>query len=188
MGRKHKITEFTPKNPGKYSGIIPLKLRSSWEVHLADWFDRNDDVISWAYEPEGIKIPYPDPITGTQKIYIPDFFMSFVDRANSEEKSIMIEVKPSHEASAESARNDQDRLLVARNMAKWASASWWCQRHGVDFRVMTEGNLFMDVPAKSGGVGGARGLKNKGMRKQKTMSGPKRAPRRKRAAPRKPKR
>lgn len=187
MGRNHKITEFTPANPGKYSGLIPLKLRSSWEVHFAAYCDKHDDIVAWAYEPEGIRIPYPDPVTSTQKIYIPDFFMTYRDAAK-EEKSVMVEVKPSHEASADAARNDQDRLLVARNMAKWAAASWWCQRHDVDFKVMTEGNLFMDVPSASGGVSGARGLKNKGMRKQRGMSGPKRAPRRKRAAVRNAKR
>jgi hypothetical protein len=72
-------------------------------------------------------------------------------------------------------------MLVGRNAAKWAAASWWCQRHDVDFKVMTEGNLFMDVPAASGGTGGARGLKNRGMRKKQAMKGPKLAKKPKRA-------
>lgn len=180
MGRNLGFTRFVPTRPEKYSGPIPIMLRSSWEVHFANYCDKHDDVLVWAYEPEGIKIPYHDPITGKQKIYIPDFFMSYRDSSGSE-KSVMIEVKPSHEASADSARNDGDRMLVGRNAAKWAAASWWCQRHDVDFKVMTEGNLFMDVPAASGGTGGARGLKNRGMRKKQAMKGPKLAKKPKRA-------
>ena len=38
--------------------------------------------------------------------------------------------------------NNRDRMVVAINYAKWDSATKWCNRNGLKFRVITEQDLF----------------------------------------------
>jgi hypothetical protein len=167
------ITPFHPRNPDKYSGVVPIPCRSSWEVHFAQYCDTHDGVTAWAHEP--VQIPYRDPITGAQKIYIPDFLINYID-SNGSEHVDLVEVKPAHEAIQEQARGQSDRMLVARNMAKWEAANYWCQRHGVTFRVMTEGNLFKDEKSNKAISGGMpRAMKDARAKKARPAPRPKAA-------------
>lgn len=133
--RKH----YMPRYPTKYKGTYPIVCRSQWERAFCMMCDTNVNIIQWASEPE--RIPYPDPLSNKQKIYIPDFMIT-ARMPNGGMKTTLIEIKPSHEALAEKAVSERDRLALARNTAKWAAAMWWCQRRGIDFRIMTEVDLF----------------------------------------------
>ena len=128
-------------NPNKYDGSYPITLKSSWEENFARVYcDMNAACISWAYEPW--RIPYRDPVTGRQTIYIPDFLMSF-QSPGGQIKTALIEIKPLHEALREHARNVKDAMQVDRNLAKWEAAIGWCQRRGnVEFVVLTEAEMF----------------------------------------------
>ena len=133
-------TQYKPINPNKYSGSYPITLKSSWEETFARLYcDLNASVIDWSYEPW--RIPYRDPITGRQTIYIPDFLMSF--QAHGKIKTALVEIKPLHESLHEHARNAKDARQIDRNLAKWEAAISWCQRRGdVEFVVLTEAELF----------------------------------------------
>lgn len=100
--------------------------------------DGLSSVIEWAYEP--FQIPYHDPLTGNQSLYIPDFWIKFV--VNGELVQKLVEVKPMHEALAEHARNSHDAAIQARNMAKWQAAQAWCLRHNAVFEFMTEREMY----------------------------------------------
>ena len=64
---------YTPVNKAKYIGDKLPVFRSSWEHTVMIMFDNNPNIISWASEP--LKIPYRNPFTGKQTVYVPDFLV-----------------------------------------------------------------------------------------------------------------
>ncbi len=137
-----KRRHYSPINEGKYSGRYPIVLKSSWEETFASVYcDNNPSCLDWSYEPW--RIPYRDPVSGRQTIYIPDFLLSFRGN-NGEIRTALVEIKPVHQALQEHARNLKDSADIARNLAKWAVAKAWCERRGgkVNFVVLTERELF----------------------------------------------
>lgn len=160
MARSATRVHYTPENPDKYTGSYPITLRSSWEIHVAQYFDRHPDVLQWASEP--VQIPYFDPVKQRQSVYVPDFLVRYLD-ASRQEIAALVEVKPAHETFAEQARDTADDAKVMTNAAKWEAAVWWCQRRGIEFKVMTEGDLF-------GGATSA--MRVGGVRKRKDKRGP----------------
>ena len=131
--------EYSPKNPGKYSGKGRIKYRSGWEWTFMNFCDNNPAVITWASE--SISIPYFNPVKGQQSIYIPDFLVVYKDR-NGKTHGELIEIKPSKETTMETAKSTRDKIMVAINTAKWKAAESWCRQQGLRFRVITEKDLF----------------------------------------------
>jgi len=113
--------------------------RSSWEFTFCAFCDNNPAVINWASE--SVTIPYFNPVSGKQTIYVPDFLVVYVD-ANKKQHTELVEIKPSKETTMESAKSYRDKLSVAINMAKWAAADAWCRANGIRFRVVTEYDIF----------------------------------------------
>ena len=101
--------------------------------------DNNPAIIQWASE--SINIPYRNPFTNKQTIYVPDFLIIYIDK-NQQRHAEVIEIKPSTETTMESARNMRDRAYVALNHAKWAAATAWCKNNGLKFRIVTENEIF----------------------------------------------
>lgn len=130
---------FTPKNPQKYIGKGSIKYRSSWELSFMHMCDQNFNIKCWASE--NIRIPYRNPFTGKNTIYVPDFFIVYEDKQGLEHKEL-IEIKPSKEITLEAARSQRDKLAVTLNHAKWAAAFEWCQRANIKFRVVSENEIF----------------------------------------------
>lgn len=136
---KYAQGKFMPKNNSKYVGKGDPTYRSSWEWAFMQFCDNNPAVLQWASE--SIKIPYRNPVTGKQTIYIPDFFIYYVD-AQGKNHGELIEIKPSKETTMEAARSQRDKLSVAINLAKWAAARAFCAGQGLTFRIITENQLF----------------------------------------------
>jgi hypothetical protein len=139
---KYASGKYTVKNPAKYVGKRTPSYRSSWEFAFMSFCDNNPAVLNWASE--SITIPYFNPVSGKQTIYVPDFLVVYVD-ANQRQHTELVEVKPSTEVTMESARSYRDKLMVAVNMAKWAAADAWCRANGMRFRVVTEYDIFKNV-------------------------------------------
>ncbi len=116
--------------------------RSSWEFTFMSFCDNNPAVTNWTSE--SIKIPYFNPVSGKNTVYVPDFLVVYVD-ANQRKHTELVEIKPSKEATMESAKSYRDKLMVAMNMAKWAAADSFCRAHGMRFRVVTEFDIFKNV-------------------------------------------
>lgn len=132
--------KFTMKNPEKYVGLKTPMARSSWEFVFMKTLDEHHGVQSWASE--SIKIPYRDPLTGKQTIYVPDFFIVYVDK-NGSKHAELIEVKPSNQTFIEQvgkSRYNQEQYV--KNMAKWEAATAWAKQQGVRFRVINESDIF----------------------------------------------
>jgi hypothetical protein len=136
---KYASGKYQVKNPEKYMGKRLPNYRSSWEYTFMSFCDNNPAVLNWVSE--GVKIPYFNPVSGKQTIYVPDFLVVYID-ANQRQHTELVEIKPSKEATMESARSYRDKLSVAINMAKWAAADSWARANGMRFRVVTEYDIF----------------------------------------------
>ena len=130
---------YTVKNPAKYVGKGVPRYRSGWELSFMIFLDNNNNVMQWASE--SIQIPYRNPITGKQSIYVPDFLITYRTRQNTLIAEV-IEIKPKKQSIVESKMSNRDRMVVAINYAKWDSATKWCNRNGLKFRVITEEDMF----------------------------------------------
>ena len=132
--------KYTIANPEKYVGKKNPTYRSSWEFHFMRFCDTNPYVQKWASE--AISIPYRCPLTGKQTIYVPDFFIQYIDK-NSKVQTELIEVKPQNQTLKEKVgKNRNNQIQYVRNMAKWRAAQIWCKAQGIKFRVINEQDLF----------------------------------------------
>lgn len=139
---KYAQGKYQIKNLEKYVGKKSPTYRSSWEFTFCSFCDNNPAIISWASE--SLSIPYRNPVTGKQTIYVPDFLIVYVD-ANQKQHTELIEVKPSTQTTMESAKSYKDKLSVAINMAKWAAADNWARANNIRFRVVTEYDIFKNM-------------------------------------------
>jgi hypothetical protein len=103
------------------------------------FLDSNDNVLQWASE--SISIPYRNPITGKQSMYVPDFLVTYRGRNNTTVAEL-IEIKPKKQSLIESRMNDRDRAIVAVNYSKWDAATKWARKNGLTFRVINEDQIY----------------------------------------------
>jgi hypothetical protein len=139
MSRNYAQGFFEVRNPQKYLGKSKPKYRSGWEHAFMRFCDNNDSIVGWASE--SITIPYRNPLTGKMTNYIPDFLIQYRTRDNTV-KTELIEIKPKKQSVLESKMSVRDRAIVAVNYAKWDAATKWCRRQGLQFRVITEDDIF----------------------------------------------
>jgi hypothetical protein len=130
---------YVVKNKQKYVGRGTPRYRSGWEHAFMRFLDNNDHILQWASE--SISIPYRNPITGKQSIYIPDFLITYKNR-NNQMIAEVIEIKPKKQSVVESKMKANERAVVAVNYAKWDQAVKWCRKQGLLFRVITEDDLW----------------------------------------------
>ena len=131
---------YTIKNPDKYLGLKTPRYRSSWEQGFMRFCDENPSVAKWASE--SIKIPYQNPLNGKHTVYVPDFFIQYVDK-NGKSMSELIEIKPKRQTRIKAAEKGiSTKAAVAMNNAKWEAAGAWCRQKGIKFRVLTEDDIF----------------------------------------------
>ena len=137
---KYAQGKFTPKNPEKYVGGRFPTFRSSWEFAFMRFCDEHPSVSKWASE--AVKIPYRNPFTGKYTVYVPDFFIAYVD-AKGKQHAELIEVKPVNQTNMEGAgRNKRNQAHVVLNQAKWTAANAYCKQNNIKFRIVTENDIF----------------------------------------------
>ena len=130
---------FKVTNPQKYVGKREPRYRSGWEHAFMRFCDTNDNILQWASE--SIVIPYRHPLTGKMTNYVPDFLITYRTK-NNKMCAEVIEIKPKKQSIIESKASARDRAVVAVNYAKWDAATKWCRRQGLQFRVITEDDIF----------------------------------------------
>jgi hypothetical protein len=142
--RKWKQGFIIPKKPLKCINIMetnepqPIVYRSGWEKQFAEWCDSTDAIIRWGSEI--IRILYKDPIKNKMSFYTPDFYIEYIDNEKKLRK-VLIEIKPLKETTLKESSDGYDKLMVAKNSMKWASAIEYCKKRGIEFKVMHERNL-----------------------------------------------
>ena len=102
--------------------------------------DNNPSIHQWASE--SIKIPYKDPLSGRNTIYVPDFLIVYLDK-NHKKHAEIIEIKPANQTLKERVgKNPYNQAQYIKNMAKWAAASNWCKNNNMKFRVINEADIY----------------------------------------------
>ena len=140
MSLKFSQGVYKIKNPEKYIGQGAPRYRSSWEFTFMTFCDNNPSIQQWASE--SVKIPYRDPLTGKNTIYVPDFLILYLDK-NARKHAELIEIKPNNQATLEAVgKNKLNQAQYIRNLAKWEAATAWCKKYGVQFRVISERDIF----------------------------------------------
>lgn len=130
---------FVPKNPEKYVGTGNIRYRSSWEMVFMQFCDNNPKVLQWASE--SVQIPYRNPLTGKQTIYVPDFLVIY--QSKGKKITELIEIKPKAQTMiTEKTRSARDKAAIAVNTCKWQAAQIWCKRMRISFRVINEDHIF----------------------------------------------
>lgn len=143
MTLKYSQGFYKLNNPEKYIGGGQPKYRSSWERIFMAFCDNNPSVQQWASE--SIKIPYRDPLTGKNTVYVPDFFLVYIDK-NMKKHAELIEIKPMKQTLREHVgKNPYDQAQFIKNMAKWEAAKEWSRRRNVHFRVINENDIFVNT-------------------------------------------
>jgi len=101
--------------------------------------DTHPSILNWASE--SIKIPYKHPVTGKNTIYVPDFFILYED-ATGKRHADLVEIKPLKQTTMEGNRSEYNKLVVLVNMAKWDAARKFCAANNINFKLVTENQLF----------------------------------------------
>jgi hypothetical protein len=136
---------YEVKNPQKYVGKGRPKYRSGWEMTFMLFLDNNDHILQWASE--SVSIPYRNPLTGRQSMYIPDFLVTYRGQNNTM-RAELIEIKPKSQSLIEEKQSQRDRAQVAINYAKWDAATKWARQNGLTFRVINEDQIFRQGGSK----------------------------------------
>lgn len=140
MSLKFAQGQYKLKNPGKYIGLGLPKYRSSWEFVICKMCDENPAIHQWASE--SIKIPYRDPLTGKNTIYVPDFLVVYTDKFQKMHAEVW-EIKPRNHTILEAVgKNKYNQAQYVKNMAKWQVARQWCAKNNLLFRVINEADIF----------------------------------------------
>jgi hypothetical protein len=134
--------KFTMRHPEKYVGTKIPTYRSSWEWTFMNFCDNNKSVLKWASE--AVQIPYRDPLTAKQTVYVPDFFIQYADK-HGRILTELVEIKPSTQQILERVgKNKYNQAQYVKNQAKWAAASLWCKQQGITFRIINENDIFQN--------------------------------------------
>jgi hypothetical protein len=132
--------KYTLKFPEKYVGNKTPTYRSSWEFAFMRFCDEHTSVEQWASE--AIKIPYRNPLTGKNTIYVPDFFIVYGDKVGKKRVEL-IEVKPANQTLREKVgRSKHNQAHYVINQAKWQAARAWCSQKNIFFRIINEQDMF----------------------------------------------
>jgi len=136
---KYSQGKYQILNPSKYSGKKEPTYRSSWEWAFMNFCDNHPNIISWASE--SVHIPYFNPFTKKNTIYVPDFFVLYQDK-NGKQRAEIVEIKPSHEILETVGKSQRNQAMAVLNKFKWEAAHQWCKSQGVTFRIITENDMF----------------------------------------------
>ena len=131
----------------KYRGRDIPRYLSSWELKLFRFCDLNPDVIEWGSE--NIIIPYLNPIDNRMHNYIVDAYVKLKTKQGV--KKFLVEVKPYKQTIKPPLRNTKtnkipkslvyEQLNYIKNTAKWEAAKKWCEKHNMEFTLLTEHQL-----------------------------------------------
>ena len=136
---------FRAKYPKKYKGNpTNIIYRSSYELKLMMFLDKNPNVLEWASEE--FFIPYKSPLDGKIHRYFPDFWIKKKNREGMIE-TVVIEVKPGKQTIPPKPQKAITKQYLREvqtwglNQAKWESANKYCNAKGWKFVIATEKEL-----------------------------------------------
>jgi len=75
--------------------------------------------------------------------YFPDFLVEFQNEENT--KRWMIEVKPKKQTFLKEGASKKEQITWIINQAKWKAAQDYCNKHGIEFKILTEKELLKNA-------------------------------------------
>lgn len=145
MGQSIKSI-YKPSHPEKYLGNSNnIICRSSWERQFCRYCDVNPNIVKWASEE--FSIPYISPVDGRPHRYYPDFLIEVKEKSGKLKKYV-IEIKPKKQTlpPVKKKRVTKGFILEAKtyavNQAKWKAAVNFCKDNLIEFKIITEDELY----------------------------------------------
>ena len=139
-------SKYRPTYPQKYKGNPNnIICRSSWERRFCHWCDMNQNILEWGSEE--FSIPYISPIDNRVHKYYPDFIIK-VKESSGQIKTYVIEVKPEKQTKEPVKKSRVTKSYIyevttyAVNQAKWKAANEFCKDRLIEFKIITENDLF----------------------------------------------
>lgn len=153
MARNYLQGRYVLKNPSKYKGHSPdnIRYRSSWELKFMNYCDTNSNIVAWNSEETIIR--YRSPVDNLIHRYFVDFTMKVKD-VQGNTKVYLVEIKPYKQTIEPSPPKKKTKSFLNEcitytvNQAKWAAARIFCEKHGINFLIMTEHDLYIDGKTK----------------------------------------
>jgi len=142
VAKKWRQGFYEVRNPDKYVGDLnKIIFRSSWELHMNQFFDNNPNILRWSSEE--FYIPYIKPTDGKVHRYFPDYWIEYKNRDGNIIQEV-IEVKPSNQVypNRKKRQTNYDRITYEINVSKWKAATEFCKKRGVKFQIITEKQIF----------------------------------------------
>lgn len=143
---KYKQGIYNLKNAAKYRGDpYNVVYRSSWELRVFKWLDKNENVLEWGSEE--IVIPYISPIDNSWHRYFPDVYAK-VKKLDGNITTYIIEVKPYEQTLEPKVKTRVTKRYINEvytwgiNSAKWKAAKEFCRKRNWEFKLLTEKELF----------------------------------------------
>ena len=148
MAKETSKGYYTPENPAKYIGDINnVRFMSSWELDVHKFLDRNPHVVRWGSEI--VAIPYFKRMTGRMHKYYTDYYVKYRDK-NGLLIEELWEVKPyaqTKEPKNTKRKKEQtflyEKAMYETNIDKWSAAQEFCNKKGIQFRILTEKDIFI---------------------------------------------
>lgn len=135
-------TRFTPKNINKYIGdASKIVCRSLWERNVCKFCDETPSIIKWSFEE--IIVPYINPLDKKFHNYYPDFLIQF--KIDEQIKTWMVEVKPKKQTYLKENASKKEKIAWITNSAKWEAAKKYCEKNNMEFKIITEKEIFTNV-------------------------------------------
>lgn len=148
MRRSYYQGRFKPKNIEKYMGDVNnIIYRSSWELKFMNYCDLNPNVLKYASEE--IVIPYRSPLDGNIHRYFVDFYVKMKNKDGVVEE-FLIEIKPNKQLTP--PKKPTKRMTKSyvhelseyvKNEAKWNAAKQFCKERNLEFKILTEKELYL---------------------------------------------
>ena len=135
---------FKPRNPQKYSGDVKnIVYRSGLELNFFHYMDLNKYVLKWHSEETVVKYI---SIDGKQHRYFLDLWCQVQDKTGNI-KEYICEIKPFAFTQPPPKQQRETKLWREKvktwliNQMKWESAKQYAEKHGQEFKILTERDL-----------------------------------------------
>ena len=108
------------------------------------WCDRSPNILR--YGSEEFCVPYYNPVKQKVCRYFPDFIIEVLE--DNKTKKYVIEIKPKKQTIPPVKGNKQTKTFIHEvntyvvNQAKWTAIQEWCADRMLEFKVITEQELF----------------------------------------------
>lgn len=146
MKRYPKPKPFMPMNKDKYLGNVNnIIYRSSWELKMMRWCDRNPSVIKW--NSEDVVIKYFSKADNKYRNYHMDFYI-ICRQLDGNIVKLLIEVKPYSQTIPPKKRGKKSEQTYINelhtwqvNKDKWEQAEKFALQNGMFFKIFDEYDL-----------------------------------------------